>query len=344
MEKPAKKSTRKPATKPNITIQVVEVTDETKKKGRKPKGGKLITKLDESVQQTAPLANIILHLKCSTKELNEYMEKCNKMNYDGTSYDPSAPPKIMTYNGINADQYALYDEYGLLDNDAYKEQPIVVTDCCKICKEKMDMSDITTDDSEISMKDVNAKLKKLKIVLYKNSNTEHKSACFWCTYEYDNPSCYIPKYENDGNIFAYGSFCRPECAAAYLMKETMDDSTKFERYHLLNRIYGKIYGYKKNIKPAPNPYYILEKFYGTLTIQEYRKMLKTDHMLLTIDKPMTRLMPELHEETDETLLNIGNSTKPTTKTTGNYKVKRQSEKVSGPSKTNIMKTAFGITN
>jgi hypothetical protein len=127
------------------------------------------------------------------------------------------------------------------------------------------------------------------------------------------------------------------------MKETMDDSTKFERYHLLNRIYGKIYGYKKNIKPAPNPYYILEKFYGTLTIQEYRKMLKTDHMLLTIDKPMTRLMPELHEETDETLLNIGNSTKPATKTTGNYKVKRQSEKVSGPSKTNIMKTAFGIT-
>ena len=75
MEKPTKKSTRKPATKPNITIQVVEVSDETKKKGRKPKGGKLITKMDESVQQTAPLANIILHLKCSTKELNEYMDK-----------------------------------------------------------------------------------------------------------------------------------------------------------------------------------------------------------------------------------------------------------------------------
>ena len=340
MEKSAKKSTRKPAIKPNITIQVVEVTDETKKKGRKPKGGKLITKTDDSIQQAVPLANVILHLKCSTKELNEYMDNCNKMTYDGMLYDPAGPPTIMTYNVVNNDQYALYDNGKELSNAAYKEP--LECDVCKVCKEKMEIEDVENDDYEISMKDVNAKLKKLKMVLYKNSNTEHKSACFWCTYEYDNPSCYIPKYETDGNIFAYGSFCRPECAAAYLMKETMDDSTKFERYHLLNRIYGKIYGYKKNIKPAPNPYYILEKFYGSLTIQEYRKMLKTDHMLLTIEKPMTRLMPELHEETDETLLNNGNSSKPTTKTSGNYKVKRQSEKVSGPSKSNIMKSAFGI--
>ena len=338
MEKIAKKTTRKSAIKPNITIEVVEVADETKKKGRKPKGGKLITKTDDLEQQAVPLANVILHLKCSSKELIEYMDKCNKLTYDGMSYDPMVPPTIMTYNGIHNDQYALYDDNKSLNNDAYKEPPIGNTDYCKICKEKMENEQ---DDSEISMKDINAKLKKLKMVLYKNSNSEHKSACFWCSYEYDNPSCYIPKYENDGSIFAYGSFCRPECASAYLMKETMDDSTKFERYHLLNRIYGKIYGYTKNIKPAPNPYYVLEKYYGTLTIQEYRKMLKTDHMLLTIEKPMTRLMPELHEETDEMLLNIGNSTK-NTKTSGNYKVKRQSEKVAGPSKTNIMKNTFGI--
>jgi hypothetical protein len=67
-------------------------------------------------------------------------------------------------------------------------------------------------------------------------------------------------------------------------------------------------------------------------------------MLLTIDKPMTRLMPELHEETDETILNVGTMSNAPIKTvTGAYKVKRQSEKVAGPSKSNIMKTAFGIT-
>jgi ABC-type uncharacterized transport system ATPase subunit len=46
------------------------------------------------------------------------------------------------------------------------------------------------------------------------------------------------------------------------MNENLDSSTRFERYHLLNHIYTKIYDYKKNIKPSPNPYYMLEKYYG----------------------------------------------------------------------------------
>jgi hypothetical protein len=45
------------------------------------------------------------------------------------------------------------------------------------------------------------------------------------------------------------------------MKESIDDSVKFERYHLLNQTYSKIYNYTRNIKPAPNPYYLLDKFY-----------------------------------------------------------------------------------
>ena len=37
------------------------------------------------------------------------------------------------------------------------------------------------------MKDINSKLKNLKLQLYKDSNPDKKSACFWCTYEFDNP-------------------------------------------------------------------------------------------------------------------------------------------------------------
>ena len=44
----------------------------------------------------------------------------------------------------------------------------------------------------------------------------------------------------------------------YLKKENIDKSTLWERYCLLNNIYGKIYGYSKNIKPAPSPYYTLD--------------------------------------------------------------------------------------
>jgi len=206
------------------------------------------------------------------------------------------------------------------------------------------------DQKDPCMKDIHTKLKKLKISLFKNlAFMDKKSACFWCTYDFDNPECYIPRYEMDGAIHGYGSFCRPECAAAYLMKENLDDSTKFERYHLLNHIYSKIYDYKKNIKPAPNPYYMLDKFYGNLSIQEYRKLLKSDHLLLTIDKPLTRILPELHEDNEEFLTNIygvqsntniGNGSTITKH--GNFKVRRQSDKPTGPTKSNIIKEHFGI--
>ena len=64
-------------------------------------------------------------------------------------------------------------------------------------------------------------------------------------YDFDNQPCSCSKYELDEEIHGYGSFCRPECAATYLMKENIDDSTKFERYHLLNQIYSKVCNYKK---------------------------------------------------------------------------------------------------
>jgi len=76
-----------------------------------------------------------------------------------------------------------------------------------------------------------------------------------------------------------------------------------ERYYLLNFIYSKIYNYEKNIKPAPCPFYTLDKYYGSLSIQEYRKLLKTERLLLVVDKPLIRSMPELHDDSDDYLLN-----------------------------------------
>jgi hypothetical protein len=87
------------------------------------------------------------------------------------------------------------------------------------------------------------------------------------------------------------------------MEENIDQASKFERYALLNYIYGKLYNFEKNIKPAPNPYYILDKFYGNLSIQEYRKLLKTERLLLIVDKPLSRQLPELHEDNDDFLIN-----------------------------------------
>lgn len=329
------KTTRKPA----IQIQVVEEPpdDDTKKKGRKPRGGKLVVKPAAIVDEPTQLENIILHLKCSSKDLTEYNSKVSKMASEVLSYNPDLPPAIMTYNGIDSKgHYFTYNDTKSSNVAAYEPN----VGLCPKCKSQEPESEKTEEDDS-SVKDINAKLKKLKIALYKNNLSDKKSACFWCTFDYDSPTCYIPKHESEAGLVVYGSFCRPECAAAYLLKEKLDDSIKFERYHLLNQVYGKIYEYKKNIKPAPNPYFLLDKYYGTLTINEYRKLLKTEHMLMTIEKPMTRSLPELYEETDEMILNVGSSK---TSNIGSFKVKRQSEKVSGPSKANIMMSTFGLVN
>jgi len=328
-----------------------------KKRGRKPKGGKLILKQCEPNLQKNIITNVILHLKCSMSDLNEYTDKINKLVTDPLSYNPSIPPDIMTYD---ESQYSglKYEKIDYITEENSNQKPIshsnyayineqsvlnnICSNCKQLTKNKDEEYQSADNDDDISMKDINSKLKRLKLHLYKNSMPDKKSACFWCTCEFDNPSCYIPKYEMDEDIHGYGSFCRPECATAYLMKENIDDSTKFERYHLLNKIYSKIYDYKKNIKPAPNPYYLLDKFYGNLSIQEYRKLLKTEHMLLVIEKPMTRILPELHEDNEEIVLNVYGGNNKTQNTSGVYKVKRESEKQKGPSKTSIMRNKFGL--
>jgi len=331
------------------------VTDNVpKKRGRKPKGGKLITKEPDNQDQPQQTPNVILHLKCSLSDLNTYNDNSINGLNDPLEYNPTVPPTISTFN--DNDKYASYEHPDatvptIIDNTAYDVVQInPVNSFCKKCNGDMTSQDntdnLTIADQAIdnvNMKDVNMKLKNLKIQLYKSNNPDKKSACFWCTYEYDNPTCYIPKYESNDDLSGYGSFCRPECAVAFLMKENIDDTTKFERYHLINQFYGRTYGYSKNIKPAPDPHYLLDKFYGNLTIQEYRKLLKTEHMLLIVEKPMTRILPELHDDMEDfgSTLYDSNPGKYSNNA-GMYKVKRQSEKQKGPSKTEIMKENFGF--
>jgi hypothetical protein len=322
--------------KEEIPLDTLTTTIELKKRGRKPKGGKLTTKQAVYEDNNSTIINVILHLKCSMSDLGEY----NTNIHNELTYNPKIPPEIQTYNGDEIrGNFSEYEHKTKTDTDvAYNDRNSV----CQLCNKK-DESNV--DENDVNMKDVNTKLKQLKINLYRNTLQDKKSACFWCTYDFDNPPCYIPKYEMDDRIYGYGSFCRPECAVAHLMKENLDDSMKFERYHLLNQIYSKVYDFKKNIKPAPDPHYILDKFFGNLSIQEYRKLLKTEHLLMVIDKPMTRVLPELFEDNDNFILGIyGDSNNASqSNATTMYKVKRQSEKQPGPSKNSIMRDKFGLS-
>jgi len=272
-----------------------------KKRGRKPKGGKIVqnTIILNNIVEQEP--NIILHLKCSLNDITEQFQ-------DKFIYNPVVE-SIQSYNFEKNEVNSFFSE------DKHKE-------FCSVIKNNPDQSDDDDDEDDISsernMKTIWKNLASLKMKLHKNNISDKRSACFWCTYEFDNPPIFIPK-----NIFkdiyqVYGCFCTPECGAAHLMNEKIDSSVKFERYQLMNNVYGKIYNYTKNIKPAPNPYYLLDKYYGNLSIKEYRQLFNNDQLLIIVDKPLTHVFPELYEDNSDFILN--QRTIPTNNT---FKLKRK---------------------
>jgi hypothetical protein len=285
-----------------------------KKRGRKPKGGKIIQQIVPLNNNKEPKPNVILHLKCSLKDLQSNLiqgSEIQSFNFQ--------PTNQLTYDIINSEP-----------NIFNKQEQ------SKIVYDEIDYDE--DDDRSIKENDTKEVWKKLKILehnLHINNISDKKSACFWCTYEFDNPPVYIPKHFIKDSYHVYGCFCSPECGTAYLMEESIDSSSKFERYHLINHIYSKIYDYKKNIKPAPNPYYMLEKYYGNLTIQEYRSLLRNERLFLVVDKPLTRILPELHEDNDDFIIN--NKIIPS----NNYQFKKKLQKKQ--TKNNILSERFGLS-
>ncbi len=297
----------------------IQIKPAGKKRGRKPKGGKIIQNIAPVINIKESKPNIILHLKCSIKDLQNNLIENNINGYDLTSYKKDFLYEIISNNdNNNTNNY----------ENSSKSQ----------CHENINV-DYCENDNYVSnknndLKDLWKKLKHLQHSLHMNNISDKKSACFWCTYEFDNPPIYIPKHYIKESYHVYGCFCSPECATAHLMEENIDSSTKFERYHLLNHIYSKIYNYKKNIKPAPKPHYILEKFYGNLNIQEYRSLLKNERLFLVVDKPLTRILPELHEDNDDFIIN--NKIIPS----NTYQIKRKI--LQKQNKSNILTEKFGL--
>jgi len=299
-----------------------EQKPQLKKRGRKPKGGKIIHQVVSNEPHKEDKQNVILHLKCSMKDLNN----TNQDNYLVESYNLIGGKNDLSYDIIGSENINTVNTF-------YNDKCMSSSSCIN--------NDCDDDDDEIickdSSKEIWKKLKQLETNLHINNVNNRRSACFWDTCEFDNPPIYIPKHFINDSYHVYGCFCSPECGVAYLMNENIDSSTKFERYHLFNHIYSKIYDYKKNIKPAPNPYYMLEKYYGNLSIQEYRSLLRNERLFLIVDKPLTRILPELHEDNDDFILN--NKIIPS----NNYQVKARLQKKK-QNKNSILNEKFGISN
>lgn len=252
-----------------------------KKRGRKPKGGQIIKNTDINSTIVNTKENIIVHLKCSTALVNK-----NTVSDFNTMYISKNSNNTMNNNNIN---YFNLDKHPIKVNTMFENISNQNKTEVKIVNKK-------TDDEKKKRKQENEitdKLKELQQNLKHENVCLTESNCFWCTCSFENPPIHIPKHIIKDVYHVYGCFCSPECATAFLYNENIDNSTRFERYSLLCSLYTKIFKYDQNIKPAPNPYYTLDKYCGNLSIMEYRELFNSNRLLFVMNKPITRDLPEL---------------------------------------------------
>ena len=159
-----------------------------KKRGRKPKGGKIVQPVVPIVAVEAAKENVILHLKCSLKDLNI------QQNEEIESYNFSSE---IVYEPIHQDTSHIYVNHAT----AYDEISYGGTE--------LEQSHINSE-KDVDTKEIWKKLKQLEHSLHLNNINDKKSACFWCTHDFDNPPVYIPKYFLNESYHVYGCFCSPE--------------------------------------------------------------------------------------------------------------------------------------
>jgi hypothetical protein len=80
---------------------------------------------------------------------------------------------------------------------------------------------------------------------------------------------------------------------------------------------------------------MLDKYYGNLTIQDYRSLLRNERLFIIVDKPLTRILPELHEDNEDFIIN--NKIIPS----NTYHIKKKLQ--NKQSKINILSERFGLS-
>lgn len=274
--------------------------------------------------------NHIMYLKCHIKDIDKYIVE-QKWKTDNLNYDPRVPFDIVPYSDVNS--FELINEPTMISNTQY-DIPNANSNVCPKCSRVPTNTIVNKEDGTLKEEEIE-KIKELKLTFYKNIVPDKKVDCFWCTCPFDNDPCYILQHGSNNDVIGHGSFCTPECSVAYLFSNmNWDDSSKMESYSLINNFYN--FSQSTNIKPACSPYYFLDKYYGNLSIQEFRKLSKSSNLMLCIEKPVTRILPEIHEDHDK---NINNSTTQVQQR-GNYRVKKQSEKNNIVNKNDIIRDNF----
>lgn len=380
---------------PNDIAQVADdVTEEpsTKKRGRKPRGSKIIDSNNDGSVENAVLPNVIVHFRCKSSELEQI--------FNSEIIGDSEPHTSSHFREKDCSKYAeiqsltnqVHTNASSANNkrrDIETKQYVALSDGCMskgpelgfAYVDEWDKEDILLDVEDENIKmwlpsgdprehvkktivettggknnvshfvnisqpenhnidtvEINEKIHEMEVNFHNNNTNGKRSSCFWDTCPFDTPPFYIPKAIDAHEVRPYGCFCSLNCALAYLQSEDIDSSAKFERRQLMFNLYSKVVGDKTFVKPAPNPRYTLDKYYGNLSIQQWRSLLAGDRMLLIVDKPLTPELPQLHTETTDRFLSMGNTTTNDVAQYGKFKIRKVAPK---QSKGDIVAEKFG---
>lgn len=143
-------------------------------------------------------------------------------------------------------------------------------------------------------------------------------ACWWCTYNFDSPPCFIPERYDNEKYYVFGCFCTFNCAVSYNLN--MGDYKIYDRYSLIKKLYHYIHASDDEILIAPSRE-VLEKFGGPLTITEFRKNFKhcnKEYKLLM--PPMIPIVPFVEEKNRERSVINKNDTNRYDKKTNNFTI------------------------
>lgn len=205
----------------------------------------------------------------------------NEISFDKTpslmTYDPSVPDVPTPYEETHA-------EYAFLEmKPELPSAPVLSTAEEPTAKETVPVKARTPSHYSEKL-----------MVQYQESNrlqqlpAKTDIACFWCCHTFESPPCAIPAHILDELWHMYGNFCSPECAAASLFKEKIDVHIQWERYALLNTLYGQdaelVAGSPRGIRPAA-PREVLRMFGGCMEIGEYRAILHERKLRIDVMAP-----------------------------------------------------------
>ena len=171
-----KKRGRKPKKKLEGEENIVLVK-KPKKRGRKPKGGKIIKTLIEPNKNQKIKPNVILHLKCSLKDIEQNNESISVLKYNPNVENIQS----YAFNNTNKLDYEVIHKSSS-DNKLTYMNNVSMKGMGNKSNEKINKNTISNNvENTPHIKEIYEKLKLLERNLHLNNISDKKSSCFWCT-------------------------------------------------------------------------------------------------------------------------------------------------------------------